>query len=30
MQADYNLLTAKRNKTFAQRLENVRKVAAML
>jgi addiction module HigA family antidote len=29
MQADYNLLTVKRDKTFAQRLENVRKVAAM-
>jgi addiction module HigA family antidote len=27
MQSEYNLLTAKRNKTFAQRLENVRKVA---
>lgn len=30
MQARYNMLTAKRNKTFAQRLENVRKVAALL
>jgi addiction module HigA family antidote len=30
MQSEYDLLTVKRNKTFAQRLENVRKVAAML
>lgn len=29
-QADYDMITAKRNKTFAQRLEQVRKVAAML
>ncbi|MDD3019476.1 MAG: HigA family addiction module antitoxin [Alphaproteobacteria bacterium] len=30
MQSEYNLLTAKRNKTFAKRLENIRKVAALL
>ena len=30
MQMDYNILTAKRNKTFAQRLANVRKIAAVL
>lgn len=30
MQMDYNLLTAKRNKTFAQRLANIRKIAAAL
>ncbi|ADV42461.1 HigA family addiction module antitoxin [Bacteroides helcogenes] len=30
MQARYNMLTMKRNKTFAQRLEKIRKVAAML
>jgi addiction module antidote protein, HigA family len=29
-QAEYDKLVAKRNKTFAKRLENVRKVAAML
>ena len=30
MQSEYNLLTAKRNKTFAQRLAGVRKIAAVL
>lgn len=30
MQSEYNLLIAKRNKTFAQRLANVRKTAALL
>ncbi len=30
MQMDYNLQTAKRNKTFAQRLADIRKVAAVL
>lgn len=30
MQMDYNVQTARRNKTFAQRLANVRKVAAVL
>lgn len=30
MQSDYNLITAKRNKAFVKRLENVRKVASIL
>ena len=30
MQMDYDVQTAKRNKTFAQRLENIRRIAAML
>lgn len=30
MQMDFNVLTTKRNKTFAQRLANVRKIAAVL
>ena len=30
MQMDYNILTAKKNKTFAQRLESIRKIAAVL
>ena len=30
MQMDYDLQTAKRNKTFAQRLANIRKIAAAL
>lgn len=30
MQMDYNLQTTKRNKTFAQRLESIRKTAAVL
>lgn len=30
LQADYDLQTAKSNKTFTQRLENIRKVAALL
>lgn len=30
MQTDYNLLTAKRTPSFMKRLQNVRKVAAML
>ena len=30
MQMDYDLQTAKRNKTFAQRLANIRKIAAVL
>lgn len=30
MQMDYNVLTTKRNKTFAQRLANVRKIAVVL
>jgi antitoxin HigA-1 len=29
-QADYDVITAKRNKTFAQRLESIRKIAAVL
>lgn len=29
-QADYDLIVAKSNKTFAQRLENIRKIAAVL
>ncbi|MEG0560677.1 MAG: HigA family addiction module antitoxin [Muribaculaceae bacterium] len=29
-QADYDMITAKSNKTFAQRLENVRKIVAVL
>ena len=29
-QANYDIQTAKANKTFAQRLENIRKIAAML
>lgn len=29
-QADYDIITAKSNKTFAQRLESIRKIAAML
>lgn len=30
MQMDYNVQTAKRNKTFAQRLESIRRIAALL
>lgn len=30
MQMDYNVQTAKRNKTFAQRLESIRKITAVL
>jgi len=30
IQMDYNIQTAKRNKTFAQRLADVRKIAAVL
>ena len=30
MQADYNVQTAKQNKSFAERLANIRKVAALL
>lgn len=30
MQMDYNVQTAKRNKTFAQRLANIKKIAAVL
>lgn len=30
MQMDYNLQIARRNKTFAQRLESIRKIAAVL
>ena len=30
MQMDYNIQTAKRNKTFAQRLADIRKIAAAL
>ena len=30
IQADYNMQTAKQNKSFAERLANVRKVAAVL
>lgn len=30
MQARYNMISAKRNKTFAQRLESIRKIAAAL
>ena len=30
MQMDYNIQMAKRNKTFAQRLESIRKIAAVL
>ena len=30
MQVEYNVQTAKRNKTFAKRLENLRKVVAVL
>ena len=30
IQADYNMQTAKQNKSFAERLANIRKVAAML
>ena len=30
MQSRYNLITTKRNKTFAQRLANVRKLSAMI
>lgn len=30
MQMDYNILTAKKNKTFAKRLESIRKIAAAL
>ena len=30
MQSRYNMITTKRNKTFAQRLANVRKLAAMI
>ena len=29
-QADYDMITAKRNKTFAQRLAKVKKIAAVL
>lgn len=29
-QADYDLITTKRNKTFAQRLESIRRIAAVL
>ena len=29
-QADYDMITAKRNKTFAQRLERIRTIAAVL
>lgn len=29
-QADYDMITAKRNETFAQRLANIRKIAAVL
>ncbi len=29
-QADYDMVTARRNKTFAQRLESIRKIAAVL
>ncbi len=30
MQTDYNIQTTKRNKTFAKRLESIRKIAAVL
>jgi addiction module HigA family antidote len=30
MQAEYNMITAKRNPSFIEKLKNVRKVAAML
>lgn len=30
LQTDYDLLTTKRDKTFAERLANVRKIAAIL
>lgn len=30
LQSDFDLLTAKRNKQFAQRLENIRKIVAVL